>query len=265
MVEDQVSELARRYTERAEAYDSIWGPVIRPMGERLLERLPLSDARQVIDVGTGAGALLPAIRQAAPHAAVLGIDRSEGMLTRARRRHDGPLALMDAQRLDLPADRFDVAVIAFVLFHLPDPLRCLQEVHRVLKPGGTVGTATWGQEQYPAVNAIWDEELTASGAATFLLPATDNRACCNGEQKISRLLNRAGFTRVRSWTETLEHRWPTDVNFDYQVRSTSRLRLESLEPSHRDQCLAHVRARLAALDDDGYVFKGEVVMATATK
>lgn len=260
-----MSELARRYTQRAEAYDDIWSPVIRPIGERLLERLPLSDARQVIDVGTGAGALLPAIRSAAAHAVILGIDRSEGMLARARLRHDGPLALMDAQKLDLPTDHFDVAVVAFVLFHLPDPPQCLREVFRVLKPGGAVGTTTWGAEQYPAVNAIWDEELTASGAATFLLPATDNRACCDNEDKMSRLLNLAGFTRVRSWTETLEHHWQPDQNFEYQVRSTSRLRLESLDPLHRDQCLERVRARLATLDDDGYVFKGDVVMATATK
>lgn len=264
-VEEQISALARRYSERAEAYDGIWSPVIQPLGERLLERLPLSRAEHVVDVGTGAGALLPTIRRMAPRATILGIDDSEGMLRLARNRHGGPLALMDAQKLDLPGERFDVAVVAFVLFHLPYPHRCLGEVLRVLRPGGSVGTATWGAEHYPAVNAIWDEELTAAGAATFALPATDNRACCNSEANMTLLLERAGFTDVRTWTQSLEHRWRSDDHFEYQVRSTSRLRLESLSPGDRDECLRRIRARLATAPEEKYVFRGDVVMATAAK
>ena len=264
-VDQQISELARRYSQRAAAYDSLWSPAIQPVGERLLERLPLPGAGQVIDVGTGAGALLPAIQRAAPRAVILGVDTSEGMLERARQRHNGPLALMDAQKLDLPPNRFDVAVVAFVLFHLPHPQRCLEEVFRVLKPGGAVGTATWGAERYPAVNAIWDEELTAAGAVTFLLPATDNRGCCNNREKMTQLLEYAGFSDITSWSESLEHRWRPDDHFEYQVRSTSRLRLESLASGARDDCLERVRARLAACSDEEYVFSGDVVMATAVK
>ena len=156
---DQVAILADLYSKRALAYDRLWSPVIRPVGERLLGRLPLSRAKNVIDVGTGTGALLPAIRSCAPRASLLGVDRSEGMLQLASEKHDGPLRLMDVQELDLPDQSFDVAVVAFVLFHLPDPQRCLNEVFRVLKPAGWVGTATWASEQPPAANAIWDEEL----------------------------------------------------------------------------------------------------------
>ena len=264
-IEAQISELARRYSQRAAAYDSLWSPAIQPVGERLLDRLPLAGADRVIDLGTGAGALLPAIRRAAPRAAILGIDRSEGMLELARQRHDGPLALMDAQNLDLPGDHFDVAIVAFVLFHLPDPQRCLEEVLRVLKPGAMVGTATWGVEHMAAANLIWDEELMAAGSAAFPLPATDNRACCNTEAKMTRLLERTGFTEIRTGTESLEHRWRREDHFQYQVRSTSRLRLESLDPGGRDECLRRVRTRLATAVDEQYVLRGDVVLATASK
>lgn len=264
-VDEQISELARRYSQRAAAYNSLWSPAIQPLGERLLEHLPLAGAEHVIDVGTGAGALLPAIRRAAAGAAILGIDRSEGMLELARQRHDGPLALMDAQSLDLPNDRFDVAIVAFVLFHLPDPQRCLEEVFRVLKPGGEVGTATWGVERLAAANVIWDEELTVAGAATFQLPATDNRACCNSEMRMTRLLERAGFTQISTWTESLEHRWQPEDHFEYQLRSTSRLRLQSLDAARRDNCLRRVRVRLATAGDEQYIFRGDVVVATGAK
>src|SRR5207245_3965985 len=172
----QTAMLADRYTQRAAVYDALWSPIIRPAGERLISRLPLTAAKSVIDVGTGTGALLPAIRQAAPSAAILGVDRSDGMLRLARDRHSGGwLAFMDVQKLALPANRFDAAVVAFVLFHVPSPERCLSEVNRVLKPGGTVGSVTWGTERVPMANAIWDEEMDAAGVHNLELPASGIR------------------------------------------------------------------------------------------
>jgi ubiquinone/menaquinone biosynthesis C-methylase UbiE len=169
--DEQMAILADRYSQRAEAYDGLWFPIIRPVGERLIARLPLSArTSHVIDIGTGAGALLPAIQRAAPSAVIVGIDRSEGMLRLARERYAGPLALMDVQRLALPANRFDVAIVAFVLFDLPFPEQCLADVNRVLRPGGFVGTVTWGSENEPLASAIWDDELQAAGAKSSSCP-----------------------------------------------------------------------------------------------
>ena len=262
----QTAMLADRYTQRAAVYDALWSPIIRPAGERLISRLSLTAARSVIDVGTGTGALLPAIRRAAPGAAILGVDRSDGMLRLARDRHSGGwLALMDVQKLALPANRFDAAVVAFVLFHVPSPERCLTEVNRVLKPGGTVGSVTWGTERVPMANAIWDEELEAAGAHHLELPATDNRACCDSAQKMTTLLGQAGFVSIEVWSESIEHRWRPEDHFDYQVGSTSRLRLQSLEVENRKACLRRVRDRLSGAEDEQYVYRGEVFVATAVK
>ncbi len=263
--DEQSAILAERYTLRAEAYEALWSPVIRPVGERLLTHLPLSGARSVIDVGTGAGALLPLIQKAAPEATVLGVDRSAGMLRLAKKKHPGPLALMDVQELDLPRDQFDAAVVAFVLFHLPFPERCLQEVHRVLRPGGSIGTVTWGAEHPPPASTIWDEELAAEGAHPVDLPATDNRARCDSPAKIASLLEQAGFSLEEIWTESLEHRWQPEDHFEYQIRSTSLVRLQSLGSEDRAACMQRVRDRLFRAGEDQYTFRGDVVMATAVK
>jgi len=263
--DEQTAILAGRYSLRAEAYDALWSPVIRPFGERLLSHLPLSRARQVIDVGTGSGALLPLIQKASPGAVVLGVDNSEGMLRLAKDKHPGPLALMDIQQLDSGDDLFDVAVVAFVLFHLPRPDRCLAEVNRVLKPGGVLGTVTWGAEHLPPAQAIWDEELDASGASVLELPAVDNRGCCDSPEKIAALLTRAGFGSTRTWTESLHHQWRPEDFFEYQLRSASRVRLLTLPPRERDRCVKRVGDRLCGQGEDRYVFTGEVVMATAVK
>jgi ubiquinone/menaquinone biosynthesis C-methylase UbiE len=263
--EEQTAILAERYSQRAEAYDKLWSPVIRPAGERLIRQLSLKAARSIIDVGTGAGALLPAIRRAAPSAAIFGIDRSDGMLRLARKKHSGSLALMDMQNLAFPANRFDAAVVAFVLFHVPSPQRCLDEVNRVLKPGGSVGTVTWGAERIPMASAIWNEELEGAGAHYLELPATDNRACCDDGEKVTALFEQTGFSVTRVWSETIEYRWRPEDYFDYQMRSTSRLRLLSLDHDDREACLRRIRRRLSGSDDEQYVYSGDVVMAIARK
>ena len=263
-VDAQVEALAELYSRRAEAYDSLWSPFIRPAGERLLSRLPLACATKVLDVGTGTGALLPSICRAAPFASVLGIDRSPGMLAVARRRHSGPLAVMDAQQLDFRPHQFDVAVVAFMLFHLPAPERCLREVARVIRPGGAIGTITWSREAAPAANAVWEEELSAAGARAIELPATENEDCCDGVDKIAGLLRRAGFANASIWTESVEHRWSAGDHLTWHLASNSGVRLMSLPSTKRKPCLDRIRKRVARIEPDAYLFQGEVVLATAT-
>jgi len=264
--DEQMAMLADRYSQRAAAYDGLWSPIIRPAGERLIAHLPLSSTtRHIIDIGTGAGALLPAIQRSAPSAVIVGVDRSQGMLRLAKEKHSIPLALMDVQKLALPANRFEVAVVAFVLFHLPFPERCLAEVNRVLRPGGAVGTVTWGSETEPPASATWDEELEAAGAQVIGLPAVDNRACCDSTQKMTALLEQAGFVSIKVWAESIEHRWRSEDHFDYQVRMSSRLRIQSLDVKDREACLRRVRDRLSGAGDEQYVYRGEVFMATAFK
>lgn len=262
---EQTRILADRYSKRATAYDSLWSPIIRPVGERLVERLALAGAKAVVDVGAGAGALLPAIRRAAPHALIVGVDRSAGMLQVAREKGADGLTMMDAQQLGLPAARFDAALAAFVLFHLPDPARCLAEMFRVLRSAGVLGTATWGVEHVPPANAIWNEELTAAGARAADLPATANRGCCDTTERMTALLHQAGFVHINCWIEPLEHRWRAGDHFDYHVRSASRIQLESLDPARQVPCLENVRRRLADQADEQHLLQGEVVLATAIK
>jgi len=262
----QTAMLADRYTQRAEAYEALWSPIIRPVGERLIAHLPLSSTtRSIVDIGTGAGALLPAIKRAAPNAVIVGVDRSPGMLRLAKDKHSGQLALMDVQNLALPANRFQVAVVAFVLFHLPNPEQCLAEVNRVLQPRGALGTVTWGSENMAPANAIWDDELQAAGAQMLELPAVDNRACCDSTQKMTTLLEQAGLVSIKVWTESIEHRWRPEDHFDYQLRMNSRLRLQSLDVQDRESCINRVRDRLSGADREQYVYRGEVFMATAVK
>lgn len=66
-----------------EVYARHAGPRLRPAID-LLARVPLEDARSVVDLGCGSGALLPALRARFPSARLIGVDLSRPMLDRAR-------------------------------------------------------------------------------------------------------------------------------------------------------------------------------------
>lgn len=97
----------------------------------------------VLEVGFGPGRALEMLARSLPLGLVAGVDHSELMLARARRRLNGgrgdaalDLRLGDAGDLPFPDEQFDV-VFAVNSFHQwPDKDRALAEMTGVLKPGG---------------------------------------------------------------------------------------------------------------------------------
>jgi ubiquinone/menaquinone biosynthesis C-methylase UbiE len=131
----------------------------------LLDELPLAEARRVLDLGCGVGALLPHLDKVAPRALIVGLDRTEAMVALGPR--DFPLLVGDAAELPFADGSFDAVVMAFMLFHLPRPTAGLAEAWRVLKPGGWIGLLTWGEERESRARSQWVEELDAEDATEF--------------------------------------------------------------------------------------------------
>lgn len=231
----------------------------------MLAALPWQGARRVLDIATGTGAHLPDIRSAAPHARIVGIDRSSGMLQLARA-HDIPLALMDAVQLGIRADSIDVAVMAFVLFHLAAPDVALGEVRRVLRRGGSVGTVTWAEDPELEATRVWEAELDAHGARDpNPVPASDHTRT-DTPDRMAELFGRAGLEPVRVWTERFEHRWEMErfVALRRTYGRTAR-KLRSLAPERHAVFLERARARLDALDPSAFVFRAAVVCGVARR
>ncbi len=94
-------------------------------------------ARNVLEVGVGTGKNISYYPGAAQ---VVAVDFSERMLARARSRaarlgRSVRFELMDIERLGFPDGTFDAAAATFVFCSVPDALRGLSEVRRVLRPG----------------------------------------------------------------------------------------------------------------------------------
>jgi trans-aconitate methyltransferase len=77
---DASQSLSAEYSAKSADYARHWSPVIRPMALPLLPARPLKTAARVLDIGAGTGALLGDLKDAAPDATVIGVDRAEGML-----------------------------------------------------------------------------------------------------------------------------------------------------------------------------------------
>jgi ubiquinone/menaquinone biosynthesis C-methylase UbiE len=97
----------------------------------------------LLDVGTGPARLLIRVRAACPAMRLSGVDISPGMIERARRNvaasgADGAIAigLGSAEKLPFPDAAFHFVVSSVSAHHWKDPVGALNEIHRVLRPGG---------------------------------------------------------------------------------------------------------------------------------
>lgn len=253
--------VASYYSTTAAAYRDLWAPLLEPAGLRLLRDLPLRDARRVVDIGTGVGTLLPHLQRAARHAVIVGLDRSSGMVALASR--DFPLAVADALSLPLTTGTFDVAVLAFMLFHVPDPVAALREVRRVLAPGGVFGLTTWGAAPSFPAEDVWNEELDAQGAPPD--PAQSTRGLMDTPEKVNGLLESAGFRTVSLRVEP----WRQPMTVEQVVALRTSLgapgrRMATLDSQARDACVRRARQRLLDLDATALTDRDDVIYATAT-
>ncbi len=130
--------LKHSYTLIAPFYDALVGGASLKARAESLSRLPREGQSKVLLNGIGTGLDLPHL---IPGHTYFATDLTAAMLGRARGRNPGiTIRFVRADSLCLPfADgSFDHAVLHLIVAVVPDPVRCLSETARVLKPGGSV-------------------------------------------------------------------------------------------------------------------------------
>lgn len=130
--------ITRAYDRTAPVYDLLELPLEILVWRHWRPKLYSGLRGHILEIGLGTGKNIPY----QPHeASIVGIDSSRGMLGQATRRRaarKGPLTLAqaDAVHLPFPDCTFHAAVASFVFCSVADPEMALEEVLRVLSPGG---------------------------------------------------------------------------------------------------------------------------------
>jgi ubiquinone/menaquinone biosynthesis C-methylase UbiE len=181
-------------------YEQFWARQIAPAQQKLLEMAALGPGESVLEVACGTGLVsFPAAEAVGPGGTVLGTDISEKMVESCRREAarrgfaHTRFERMEAEKIELPDAVFDAALCSLGLMYVPEPVRALEELHRVLRPGGRAVSAVWGArarcgwaEIFPIVDARVKSEVCPM---FFQLGTGESQAAA---------LARAGFERIRS-------------------------------------------------------------------
>lgn len=137
-------------------------------GQQTIDRLSLRPGDRVLDVCCGSGAsAIPAAICVGSNGQVLGIDLAESLLELARdkSRQQGleniEFQYGDFENLGFPSASFDAIVCVFGIFFVPDMLAAVQELWRMVRPGGKLAITSWGTKVFEPANQIFWSAIEA--------------------------------------------------------------------------------------------------------
>ena len=161
----------------ASDYEPLWQAQLASMQAELLALASLTLGERVLDVACGTGLVtFDSASAVGASGRVTGVDLSGVMVDAAQQRASARRLLnvrferMDAEALALPDSSFDAALCALGLMYMPDPLQAVREMRRVLRPGGRVILAVWGERSncgWSALFPIVDAEVSSEVCPLF--------------------------------------------------------------------------------------------------
>jgi SAM-dependent methyltransferase len=144
----------------ADRYEQLMGRWSRRLAPSLIKLGGLSDGDRVLDMGCGTGSLIFALPDFANVASATGVDLTESYVAAARGRNTDPrftFDVGDARALPYSDSSFDRAFSLLVLQFIPESRKAVEEMRRVVRPGGTISAAVWdGYGGQPNARIIWD-------------------------------------------------------------------------------------------------------------
>ena len=134
----KTKQIKKRYDRVARWYDLLDKPMESTLFSKWREALVGHVAGKTLEVGVGTGKSIPYYPE---DVNLTAIDFSKNMLETAKAKYGNDLRNitfleMDAQDMDFEDDTFDTVVTSCVFCSVPDPVKGLKEIRRVLKPGG---------------------------------------------------------------------------------------------------------------------------------
>lgn len=143
-------DIIKEYSRLAKAYDRRWSSYIEATTQETVKRLCLRSKDRVLDVGCGTGSLLYHVSKNYPDVQLAGVDPVKEMLEVARQKLPTSIDLREGWTTQLPFSdqQFDVVVCCSMFHYIAEPQAALFEIHRVLRPGGTLIITDWCNDYF---------------------------------------------------------------------------------------------------------------------
>jgi SAM-dependent methyltransferase len=242
MAENQI-----RFDDGA-GYERMMGIWSRLAGDVFLDWVAPPPGLRWVDIGCGNGAFTELLVDRCAPAEVQGIDPSEAQLSFARTRHKAGVARFqqgDAMGLPFPDRSFDAAVMALVIFFVPEPEKGVAEMQRVVKPGGIISAYAWdmlGEGGFPM--EPMQAELRAMGRKPMLPPRPE----ASRMDALRELWVGAGLTDVETRAITVARSFADFDDFwsSVLIAVSMAQSIKEMPPAEVEQFKARVHARLPA-------------------
>jgi SAM-dependent methyltransferase len=225
-------------------YERMMGTWSRIAGEQFLDWLQPAPGLRWLDVGCGNGAFTELLVDRCAPASVHGIDPSESQVDYARQRPAGRLATFSiggAEALPFEQGQFDAAVMALVIFFVPNAAKGVAEMARVLTPGGGACAYAWDilEGGFPLEPLM--AEMRAEGQPPGLPPS----AGVEKLDSLARLWHDAGFIDVQTTQFTVQRTFESfDELWEIALLGASiRQKMAGLPPDVSARLKERLRAR----------------------
>ena len=201
------TNLPQNYHKYLEPY------LFTPWAERLLDFASIQPGQSVLDVASGTGAVAcAAIRRVAPSGRVTASDISPVMLAMIVN-HDNNAAAIDtihcpATNLKVSDHSFDRVLCQHGLPFIHNRVTALREMRRAAKYGGVVCVSVFTSSYRVEPFETYLEVLRDHGIAPPFSNAFDKSTYVMSENDVTDVFSRAGFSKIKVYTEQLEVSWP---------------------------------------------------------
>lgn len=182
-------------------YENYLGPFLfEPYALDLVSRLGNKIYKDILEIACGTGRVTQHLVSSVKHHTLTATDLNPDMIEVAREKvKNKKIKWLPADAMDLPFDEhsFDLVVLQFGIMFFPDKQKGLNEVYRVLRPGGQLIFSTWDKpEAVPAVYLAKKiiENYLGDGLPVFY----DIPYSMHNKEELISLAEEAGFKEVKA-------------------------------------------------------------------